>query len=136
MGFPGETDADFAATLKLVADVGFDGAYSFLYSARPGTPAAELPDPVPHAVAQARLEQLQALLDAQHRANGAAMVGTRQRVLVTGRSARDPTELAARTANNRVVNLPGSPDLVGRFIDSIITTATPHSLRGEILTEN
>ena len=88
VGFPGETDADFDATLKLVEDVGFDGAFSFLYSPRPGTPAAELADPVPRRVKQARLARLQALLDAQYRAHSAAMVGTRQRVLVTGRAVK------------------------------------------------
>ncbi len=132
VGFPGETQTDFEQTMRLVADVGFDGAFSFLYSPRPGTPAAGLPDQVPHAVAQLRLERLQALLEAQYRECSVAMVGTRQRVLVTGRAARDASELAARTANNRVVNLPGGPQLVGTYTDVTITAALPHSLRGEL----
>ncbi len=133
VGFPGETDADFAATMKLIESVRFDGAFSFLYSPRPGTPAAELPDHVPHAVAQARLEALQAALDAQYREYSDAMVGTTQRVLVTGRAAKDATELAARTDNNRVVNFAGDAALIGRYVDVTITRAYPHSLRGEAL---
>jgi len=132
VGFPGETDADHAATLKLIGDVDFDGAFSFAYSARPGTPAAELPDAVPAAVSQARLEAVQAQLDGQYRAYSAAMVGTRQRVLVTGRAAKDAAELSARTANNRVVNFAGDHALVGRYVDVAITLAYPHSLRGEL----
>ena len=132
VGFPGETEADFAQTLKLVDDVGFDGSFSFLYSARPGTPAAELPDAVPREVAQARLERLQALIEAQYRANSAAMVGSRQRVLVTGRSARDPADLAARADDNRVVNFAGDASLVGRYVDVAVTAAYPHSLRGAL----
>jgi tRNA-2-methylthio-N6-dimethylallyladenosine synthase len=132
VGFPGETEADFAQTLKLVDDVGFDGSFSFLYSARPGTPAAELPDAVPREVAQARLERLQALLEAQYRANSDALVGSRQRVLVTGRSARDPADLAARTDDNRVVNFSGAASLVGSYVDVVVTTAYPHSLRGAL----
>ena len=133
VGFPGETDADFAQTMKLVEDVGFDGAFSFLYSPRPGTPAAELPDQVPRDVAQARLARLQALLEAQYAAGSAAMVGSRQRVLVTGRAAKDARELAARTENNRVVNLAGDPALIGTYVDARITSALPHSLRGELV---
>jgi tRNA-2-methylthio-N6-dimethylallyladenosine synthase len=136
VGFPGETDRDFELTMKLVADVGFDGAFSFLYSARPGTPAAELADPVPHEVAQERLVRLQSLLEAQYRAHSEAMVGTRQRVLVTGRAAKSDEELAARTDNNRVVNFAGDPALIGTYADVTITTALPHSLRGEQTTTN
>ena len=132
VGFPGETEADFAQTLRLVDDVGFDGSFSFLYSARPGTPAAELADPVPRDVAQARLERLQALLEAQYKARSDAMVGSRQRVLVTGRSARNPADLAARTDNNRVVNFAGDASLSDRYVDVLVTTAYPHSLRGEL----
>ncbi len=131
VGFPGETNADFAQTMRLVEAVGFDGAYSFLYSTRPGTPAANLPDMVPQDVGEARLAQLQALLDNQYRERSAAMVGGRERVLVTGPAAKDPQELAARTANNRVVNFAGTPDLIGRLIDVTITKAQAHSLRGE-----
>ncbi len=132
VGFPGETDADFERTLKLIEDVGFDGAFSFAYSPRPGTPAAELPDPIPATTKQARLEKLQALLDAQYRDRSAAMVGARERVLVTGRAARDANELAARTENNRVVNFAGDDTLVGTYVDLTITAALPHSLRAEL----
>ncbi len=133
VGFPGETDDDFERTMKLVADVGFDGAFSFLYSARPGTPAAELPDQVPQEVRQARLERLQALLETQYRANSDAMVGSRQRVLVTGRSTRNPAELAARTENNRVVNFEGEACLIDTYALVTIRAAFPHSLRGELV---
>ena len=133
VGFPGETDADFAQTMKLVDDVGFDGAFSFLYSPRPGTPAAELPDQVPHEVRQRRLVELQAKLEAQYAQRSAAMVGTRQRVLVTGRAAKDAGELAARTENNRVVNLAGDAALIGTYALATITAAHPHSLRGELV---
>ena len=132
VGFPGETDADFAQTMKLVEEINFDGAFSFLYSARPGTPAAELPDPVPPEAKRARLIALQALLDAQYRAYSEAMVGTRQRVLVTGRATRDARELAARTDNNRVVNFADDAALIGTFVDIRVTSAQPHSLRGEL----
>ncbi len=131
VGFPGETEADFESTLRLVEDVGFDGAFSFAYSTRPGTPAADLPDRVPAEVAQHRLERLQALLDAQYRAVSASMVGKRERVLVTGRSAKDAGEIAGRSDNNRVVNFAGDPASIGRYVDVVITAALPHSLRGE-----
>ncbi len=133
VGFPGETEADFEATLALARDLDFDGAYSFLYSPRPGTPAAELPDPVPQAEKQLRLQRLQAQLEAQAQAQSAAMVGSLQRALVVGPSKRDPAELAARTANNRTVNFAGSAELVNRFADLRITEARHHSLRGEVL---
>ena len=133
VGFPGETEDDFSQTLRLVEDVSFDGAFSFLYSPRPGTPAAELPTQVPHEIKQARLERLQALLDAQYRAHSDAMVGTRQRVLVTGRAVKDPRELQARTDNNRVVNLAGDAQLIDRYVEVTITAALPHSLRGEYI---
>ncbi len=132
VGFPGESDADFAQTMRLVDDVDFDGAFSFLYSARPGTPAADLPDPTPQEVKRARLAALQALLDAQYRARSEAMIGTRQRVLVTGPAARDARELAARTDNNRVVNFAGEATRIGAFADVAITSAQTHSLRGEL----
>jgi tRNA-2-methylthio-N6-dimethylallyladenosine synthase len=133
VGFPGETDDDFAQTMKLVEDVHFDGAFSFLYSARPGTPAAELSDQLPQGAKQARLERLQALLEAQYRGGSETMVGTRQRVLVTGHAARDVSELAARTENNRVVNLAGAAELIGTYANVTITAALPHSLRGELI---
>jgi len=132
VGFPGETDEDFERTMKLVEDVRFDGAFIFLYSPRPGTPAAELPDQVPRDVAQARLERLQAAIDAHYLAASVAMTGTRQRVLVTGRSTRDASELSARTDNNRVVNFAGDPALIGGYVDVVVTSALPHSLRGEL----
>ncbi len=132
VGFPGETDLDFELTLALAAEVDFDGAFTFAYSPRPGTPAAELPDQVPAGVKQARLERLTALLDARYRAYSDAMVGTRQRVLVTGRAVKDAHELQARTENNRVVNFAGEPSLVGRYVDVTVTAALPHSLRGRL----
>ncbi|MGE5172072.1 MAG: tRNA (N6-isopentenyl adenosine(37)-C2)-methylthiotransferase MiaB [Rudaea sp.] len=132
VGFPGEGDEDFADTLHLVEDVRFDGAFSFAYSPRPGTPAAELPGQVPPEVKQARLATLQALLDRQYRDYSARMVGTRQRVLVTGHAAKDARELAARTDNNRVVNFAGDEASIDRYVDVRITAALPHSLRGEL----
>jgi tRNA-2-methylthio-N6-dimethylallyladenosine synthase len=130
VGFPGETERDFAATLALVRDVGFDQSFSFLYSRRPGTPAASLPDEVPLEVKQQRLAQLQAQLDAQHRAINERMVGTVQRVLVERPAKRDARELAGRTENNRWVNFAGPPVLMDRFVDVLVTEALPHSLRG------
>ena len=130
VGFPGETDADFEQTMKLVEDVRFDGAFSFIYSPRPGTPAAALPDPTPQAVKLARLQRLQARLAEIAQEYSAAMVGTRQRVLVEGPSKKDPAELCGRTENNRVVNFAGPARLAGQFIEVEITQALPHSLRG------
>jgi tRNA-2-methylthio-N6-dimethylallyladenosine synthase len=132
VGFPGETDDDFERTLALVEDVGFDGAFSFAYSARPGTPAAQLPEQVPAEIRQARLVRLQALLDGQYRVRSERMVGTRQRVLVTGVAAKDARELAARTDNNRVVNFAGDKASIDSYVDVLITAALPHSLRGEL----
>jgi tRNA-2-methylthio-N6-dimethylallyladenosine synthase len=132
VGFPGETEAEFEATLKLIEEVGFDASFSFIYSRRPGTPAAALPDDTPHPVKLARLQRLQAQLDEQALALSRSMVGTRQRVLVEGAARRDATELCGRTANNRVVNFPGSPERIGRFADVTITAALRHSLRGEL----
>jgi len=133
VGFPGETDDDFARTLQLVADVDFDGAFSFLYSPRPGTPAADLPDPISRDEKQERLARLQALLDAQYRRKSDAMVGSRQRVLVTGHAVKDARELSARTGNNRVVNFEGTASLVNHYVDVTITAALAHSLRGELI---
>jgi tRNA-2-methylthio-N6-dimethylallyladenosine synthase len=132
VGFPGETDDDFDRTLRLVEDVGFDGAFSFAYSPRPGTPAADLPDQVPADVKQARLARLQALLDSQYKTHSERMVGTRQRVLVTGTAVKNPRELAARTENNRVVNFAGDRASIDHYVDVDITAALPHSLRGEL----
>ena len=134
VGFPGETDADFAQTMKLVDDVGFDGAFSFLYSPRPGTPAAEFADDTPQEVKNRRLMRLQKRIEAQAQAISAGMVGTLQRILVEGASKRDAAELAGRTDNNRIVNFGGNPRLIGRFVEVAITAALPHSLRGEIVT--
>src|SRR6195256_3897816 len=133
IGFPGETDADFEQTMKLIEDVGFDGSYSFVYSPRPGTPAADFAYPVPAAVAAAPLARLQARIEEQFAANSKRMVGTTECMLVTGRATKDARELAARTDNNRVVNFAGAGDLVGRYIDVRITAALSHSLRGELV---
>jgi tRNA-2-methylthio-N6-dimethylallyladenosine synthase len=130
VGFPGETDADFEATLKLIDDVRFDGSFSFIYSPRPGTPAANLPDPTPHAVKLARLQRLQARIQEISEEYSRAMVGTLQRVLVESPSRKDANELAGRTENNRVVNFAGHPRLIGRYVDVEVTHAYPHSLRG------
>ncbi|MFO1364305.1 MAG: tRNA (N6-isopentenyl adenosine(37)-C2)-methylthiotransferase MiaB [Burkholderiales bacterium] len=132
VGFPGESAADFEQTLALVAEVGFDASFSFLYSRRPGTPAADLADDTPAAAKLARLQRLQARLEAQARAISAAMVGTVQRVLVEGPSKRHPDELAGRTGNNRVVNFAGPPHLVGQFVELVVERALPHSLRGTL----
>jgi len=133
VGFPGETEADFAATMKLVEDVRFDGAFSFIYSSRPGTPAAALADDTPYAVKLERLQRLQARIQEIAQEYSRAMVGTRQRVLVEGPSRKDAAELAARTDNNRIVNFAGPARLVGRFVDVEITQALPHSLRGRVV---
>jgi len=133
VGFPGESDADFAATMRFIEELGFDHSFSFIYSARPGTPAAELPDDVPAAVKKARLARLQGQIALQAQAISAAMVGTVQRVLVEGPSRKDPSRLAGRTENNRVVNFDGESGLIGRFVDLRITEALPNSLRGELV---
>ena len=132
VGFPGETEADFVQTMRLAEDVNFDGAFSFAYSARPGTPAAAFADAVPAGEKQERLARLQAQLDVQYRAYSHAMVGTCQQVLVTGPAAKNPRELASRTANNRVVNFAGDAALIGSYADVTISAALPHSLRGEL----
>jgi len=133
VGFPGETEDDFRQTLDLVADVGFDQSFSFLYSKRPGTPAASLPDEVPHEVKQRRLEELQDQLNRQARRISQAMVGGTQRVLVEKPSRRDPRKLAGRTENMRWVNFDGPAALVDRFADVCITEAMPNSLRGRLV---
>jgi len=132
VGFPGETEADFATTLRLARELEFDASFSFLYSPRPGTPAAELPDPVPQTEKHERLLRLQAQLEVQAAAVSAGMVGSMQRVLVEGPSKKSTAELAGRTANNRVVNFPGEAGLAGRFADVRITAALSHTLRGEL----
>jgi tRNA-2-methylthio-N6-dimethylallyladenosine synthase len=132
VGFPGETEDDFAKLMKLVDDVGFDSSFSFVFSARPGTPAAALHDDTPQAVKLERLRVLQARIEAQARAIGDSRVGSVQRVLVEGPSKKDPTELMGRTECNRIVNFRGAPRLVGQMVDLHITEALPHSLRGEV----
>jgi tRNA-2-methylthio-N6-dimethylallyladenosine synthase len=134
VGFPGETEEDFQATMKLIEDVGFDASFSFVYSARPGTPAASMADDTPAAVKSERLRRLQSLIETQAAAISAAMVGSVQKVLVEGPSRKDPDELAGRTHNNRVVNFAAPRRLIGQMVDVRITRALPHSLRGEIAT--
>ena len=139
IGFPGETDEDFLATMNLVAEAGFDQSFSFIYSRRPGTPAAALPDEVPHEVKQQRLELLQQRLNGQARAISERMVGSRQRVLVERPAKRDPRQLAGRTDNNRWVNFDGPADdpmaLIRSFADVIVTQAMPNSLRGRLIAD-
>jgi len=139
VGFPGESDDDFMATMNLVADVGFDQSFSFLYSRRPGTPAAALADEVPREVKQQRLELLQQRLNAQARAISQRMVGSRQRILVERPAKRNANQLAGRTDNNRWVNFEVPPDgadaLLNGFADVLITEAMPNSLRGRLVAE-
>ena len=133
VGFPGETEEDFEKTMKLIDDVGFDGSFSFVYSARPGTPAADLADDTPQDVKLARLARLQKRIDEQAQVVSQSMVGSVQRILVEGHARKDAAELAGRTDNNRVVNFPGPARLINQFIDVRITSALPHSLRGEVV---
>jgi tRNA-2-methylthio-N6-dimethylallyladenosine synthase len=133
VGYPGESERDFAATLQLIDDVGFDQSFSFLYSRRPGTPAAALPDEVPLAEKQLRLERLQARVNAHAHAISERMVGTVQRVLVERPSKRNARELAGRTENNRWVNFQGPDELIHRFAEVVITEARPNSLRGRLV---
>ena len=135
VGFPGETEDDFQKMMKLVNDVGYDTSFSFIFSPRPGTPAANLADDTPHAVKLGRLQQLQAALDDSVRAISASRLGTVQRILVEGASRKDPTELMGRTECNRVVNLKGQPRLIGQMVDVTITQASQRSLRGEVVTQ-
>ncbi len=135
VGFPGESDADFEQTMKLIDEVGFDHSYSFIYSARPGTPAADLPDDVPMAVKKERLARLQAKITEQASAISQAMVGSVQKVLVEGISRKSEAEVSGRTENNRVVNFPAGREVIGQFVDVRITEAYPNSLRGELVTE-
>ena len=133
VGFPGESDSDFEATLKLIADVGFDASFSFVYSPRPGTPAAEYPDATTAEVKSERLRRLQAALSAQAEAISDAMIGSVQRILVEGVSRRRTHQLCGRTENNRVVNFAGNGDLIGDFAQVRISETQPHSLRGELV---
>jgi len=134
VGFPGETEADFVKTLELVDEIGFDSSFSFIFSPRPGTPAADLPDDVPGEVKKARLALLQQRLTTHAQRISRQMVGTVQRILVEGPSRKDPARLAGRTGNNRVVNFSGDPALAGDFVTVRITEALPNSLRGELVT--
>ncbi len=133
VGFPGESEVDFEATMKLVERVNFDDSFSFIYSPRPGTPAAGLPDDTPHEIKLERLQRLQEKIEQQAQSISRSMVGTTQRILVEARSKKDATELCGRTDNNRTVNFAGSPETIGNFINVKITAALRHSLRGEII---
>jgi tRNA-2-methylthio-N6-dimethylallyladenosine synthase len=134
VGFPGETEDDHAKTMKLIDDVGFDSSFSFVFSARPGTPAAALHDDTPQALKLKRLQQLQAVIEDNAKRISASRVGTVQRILVEGPSRKDPDELMGRTECNRIVNFKGQPRLVGQMVDVTITEAYPHSLRAEVVT--
>jgi tRNA-2-methylthio-N6-dimethylallyladenosine synthase len=131
IGFPGETDADFQQTMNLIEEIGFDHSFSFIFSARPGTPAADLPDDTPMEIKKKRLEQLQALISHQAMVISRQMVGGIESILVTGISKKDPGQLQGRTENNRVVNFRSTdPGLIGQFVRVEITEALPNSLRG------
>jgi tRNA-2-methylthio-N6-dimethylallyladenosine synthase len=136
VGFPGETDDDFVRTMKLIEDVGFDSSFSFVFSARPGTPAATLPDDTSQPVKLQRLQMLQATIEANARRIGQSRVGTVQRILVEGPSRKDANELMGRTECNRIVNFKGQPRLVGQMVDVTITEAYPHSLRGDVVVDD
>ena len=133
VGFPGESEQDFEATMKLIDEIGFDNSFSYLYSPRPGTPAAEMRDDTPLEVKAARLKRLQDRIAEQEDAVARAMMGTAQRALVEGVSKKDALELAARTDNNRVVNFSGAASLIGRFVEVKITRVVRHTLRGELI---
>ena len=134
VGFPGETDEDFNKMMKLIDDVGFDASFSFIFSPRPGTPAAALHDETPHEVKLARLQRLQKVIDDNVKRIGQGRVGTIQRVLVEGASRRDANELMGRTECNRVVNFEGDARLVGQMVDLSITRSLSYTLRGEVPT--
>ena len=133
VGFPGETDADFEATMALIDDIRFDQSFSFIYSPRPGTPAAALLDDVPVVTKQQRLQRLQARLAELAAETSRDMVGTVQRILVERPSRKHAGQMAGRTANNRVVNVAGGDALMGRFVNVLITEALPNSLRGKLV---
>jgi len=136
VGFPGETEDDFARTMKLIDDVGFDASFSFVFSPRPGTPAAALHDDTPQALKLQRLQHLQGVIEANARRIGESRVGTVQRILVEGPSRKDPAELMGRTECNRIVNFKGERRLVGQMVEVTVTEAYPHSLRGEVVTRD
>jgi len=133
VGFPGETDQDFEKTMELISRVGFDQSFSFIYSTRPGTPAAEFRDPVPVAVKQKRLSRLQEAISSMASAISRSMIGSQQRVLVDGYSRKNTNQLSGRTENNRVINFSANPDLVGEFVDLLVSEALSNSLRGSLL---
>jgi tRNA-2-methylthio-N6-dimethylallyladenosine synthase len=133
VGFPGESEADFDRTVALVEEIGFDASFSFVYSKRPGTPAADLADDTPQQVKLARLQRLQQVLNDNVARISESMVGTTQRILVEGPSRKDGAELMGRTENNRIVNFSGPTRLVGQMIDVRVNRALPHSLRGEVV---
>jgi tRNA-2-methylthio-N6-dimethylallyladenosine synthase len=135
VGFPGETDEDFNALMKLIDDVGFDNSFSFIFSPRPGTPAANLADDTPAELKLRRLQTLQAVIDANTKKYSNAMIGTVQRILVDGPSVKDPNELQGRTENNRVVNFAGGKELIGTLVNTRITESYNYSLRGELIDE-
>jgi tRNA-i(6)A37 thiotransferase enzyme MiaB len=132
VGFPGETEEDFGKTMKLIEDIGFDQSYSFIFSSRPGTPAATLADDTPPTEKHARLMRLQAAINANAKKISEAMVGSVQRVLVEKPSTRDPSELMGRTENMRYVNFAGDARMIGQFVDVVITEAMANSLRGRV----
>jgi len=133
IGFPGETEKDFEDTMNLIADIDFDMSFSFIYSARPGTPAADLVDDTPQEVKKERLALLQQRLNQQSQAHARRMLNTRQRILVEGPSKKDPMQLCGRTENNRIVNFDGMPAMIGNFVEVKITEVLPNSLRGELV---
>ncbi|MDE2617086.1 MAG: TRAM domain-containing protein, partial [Burkholderiales bacterium] len=133
VGFPGETEEDFSRMMKLIEDVGFDNSFSFIFSPRPGTPAANLHDDTPHEVKLRRLQTLQAVIEANLKQISASRVGTVQRILVEGPSKRDASELMGRTECNRVVNFKAPQRLIGQMLDVSITEALHYSLRGEVV---
>jgi tRNA-2-methylthio-N6-dimethylallyladenosine synthase len=136
VGFPGETEDDFSKMMKLIDDIGFDSSFSFVFSPRPGTPAAALHDDTPQERKLARLQQLQAAIEANQRLIGQSRVGTLQKILVEGNARKDVSELMGRTECNRIVNFKGPQRLIGQMIDVHITEAYPHSLRAEVVTND
>jgi tRNA-2-methylthio-N6-dimethylallyladenosine synthase len=136
IGFPGETERDFQATMDLVEEIGFDQSFSFIYSARPGTPAAAFPDDVMREEKLARLNRLQERINSQAMAISESMVGTVQRVLVERASVKSDREVAGKTENNRWVNFQAEPDVIGRFVKVVVTEALPNSLRGRLQLES
>ena len=136
VGFPGETEDDFSKMMRLIDDVGFDNSFSFIFSPRPGTPAANLHDDTPHEIKLRRLQQVQAAIDGHMRRISEARVGTVQRLLIEGPSRRDPGELMGRTECNRAVNIQAPHRLIGQMVDVRISQAYPHSLRGDLLTQD